>query len=26
VREKLLWRTSHKLLAHTAVGQMRFSS
>jgi uncharacterized protein len=26
VREKLLWRNGQKLLAHTAVGQIRFSS
>jgi len=25
VREKLFWRNGQKLLAHTAVGQMRFS-
>ena len=26
VREKLMWRNAQKLLAHTAVGQMTFSS
>src|SRR6266568_3727425 len=26
VREKILWRNAHKLLAHTPVGQMHFSS
>ncbi len=26
VREKILWRNAQKLLAHTAVGQMHFSS
>jgi hypothetical protein len=26
VREKLFWRNEQKLLAHTTVGQMTFSS
>jgi len=26
VREKILWRNAQKLLAHTSVGQIQFSS
>jgi uncharacterized protein len=26
VKEKIMWRNGQKLLAHTAVGQMQFSS
>ena len=26
VREKILWKNGQKLLARTAIGQMRFSS